>query len=69
MKTPMTHPEDFMSFAIVVDEEVVQYLTFPKDQEMSVAIFSSEPKFIPVPTNDKPELGSKWNGETFVSVE
>ena len=69
MKTPFTHPDDFVSFAIVVDGEVVQHLVFPKEHEMSVAIFSSDPKFIPVPTSNKPELGSKWDGENFVSVE
>ncbi len=69
MKTPFTHPDDFVSFAIIVDGEVVHHLTMPKEQEMHVAIFSSEPKFVRVPPNDQPSLGSKWDGENFVSVE
>ena len=68
MKTPMTHPDDFVSFAIIVDGEVVHHLTMQKQQEMHVAIFSSDPKFIRVKPNDQPPLGTKWDGENFVGL-
>jgi len=65
MKTPFTHPDEFTSFAIIIDGEVVHHLTMPNTQEMHVAIFSSEPKFVKVPANDQPPLGAKWDGEKF----
>jgi len=70
MKTPFSHPEEFVTFAILIDNEVVHHLTMPITQEMHVAIFSSDPKFVSVPPNNQPPLGSKWDGEKFnVSVD
>jgi len=70
MKTPFNTPEDFKTFAVVVEDEVVMNITFPIEQEMLIAIYSSEPKFISVPPNNQPPLGAKLEGGQFnVSVE
>lgn len=57
--------EDLIHFAVVVDGEVATYMAFPKQHEMNVAIYRSNPVFIEVEHNQKPPLGYKWDGKMF----
>jgi hypothetical protein len=57
--------EDLIHFAVVVEGEVATYMAFPKEHEMNIAIYKSNPVFIEVPFNQKPGLGLNWDGEQF----
>lgn len=57
--------EDKVHFAVVVEGEVATYMAFPKEHEMIVAVYKSSPIFIEVPFDQKPVLGSNWDGEKF----
>jgi hypothetical protein len=57
--------EDLVHFAVVVDGEVATFMAFPKEHEMNVAIYKSNPIFIEVPFNQKPALGFQWDGTQF----
>ena len=61
--------EDLIHFAVVVDGEVATYMAFPKEHEMNIAIYKSNPIFIEVPFNQKPGLGFQWDGEKFTVPE
>ena len=56
-------------FAVVVDGEVATFFGMPKQHEMNVAIYRSNPVFIEVEHDQKPGLGFKWDGEKFTSPE
>jgi hypothetical protein len=57
--------EDLIHLAVVVDGEVATYMAFPKEHEMNIAIYKSNPIFIEVPFDQKPGLGFNWDGEKF----
>lgn len=57
--------EDLVHFAVAVDGEVVTFTAFPKDYEMLIAIYKSNPVFIEVPFDQKPSLGFQWDGSKF----
>ena len=61
--------EDLIHFAVVVDGEVATYMAFPKEHEMNIAIYKSNPIFIEIPFNQKPGLGFQWDGEKFTAPE
>lgn len=61
--------EDLIHFAVVVDGEVATYMAFPKQHEMNIAIYKSNPIFIEVPFNQKPGLGFQWDGVKFSEPE
>jgi hypothetical protein len=57
--------EDLVHFAVAVEGEVATFAAFPKDYEMLIAVYSSNPVFIKVPFDQKPSLGSIWDGTKF----
>jgi hypothetical protein len=57
--------EDMVHFAVVVDGEVATFTGFPKENEMNIAIYKSNPVFIEVPFDQKPGLGFQWDGTKF----
>lgn len=63
------NPEDMVHFAVVVDEEVVSYMGFLKENEMNIAIYRSNPVFIEINHDQRPPLGYKWDGKMFTSPE
>jgi hypothetical protein len=61
-------------FAIVVDGEVAEIVSFPPENERQVAIYSSSPQIIEATESNTlgllgPLLGSTWNGTEFVATE
>jgi len=62
-------PEDMVQFAVVVDGEVATFIAFPKDREMNIAIYKSNPIFIEVSPDNIPAHGDLWDGEKFIGIE
>jgi len=61
--------ENYIHFAIIVDNEVASYISVPPEDEKHKAIFLSNPVFVQVPYDQKPVPGSFWDGEKFIPVE
>lgn len=59
----------FIHFAVVVDGEVASHIAFPPEDEKNRAIYNSNPIFIEVPYEERPLLGSIWDGEKFIVPE
>jgi hypothetical protein len=57
--------ENMVHFAVVVEGEVATFMNFPKQAEMLIAIYKSNPIFIEVPFDQKPSLGFQWDGSKF----
>jgi hypothetical protein len=58
-------PGNLRHFAVVVDGEVATFIAFPKENEMSAAIYNSNPVFVEVPSDELPGLGFIWDGINF----
>ena len=59
----------FNHFAVIVEGEVVSYIAFPPEDELNTAAYSSNPVFIQVPYDNRPDLGSKWDGSKFTEPQ
>ena len=59
----------YTHFAVIVDGEVASHIGFPPEDERNIAAYRSNPIFIEVPYEQRPVLGSTWDGEKFILPE